>query len=178
MRKLLLAVFFALLAPCVFAADGVFVEYGMGNQVEMARLGAMWKWDGAWQVGSDWRISGLWEASLGRWIGFKPNDNNQTIYEVGITPVFRMERDEDVEGAKPYLEAGLIGMHLISPTFIYSGRKFGSAFQFGNHLGVGFLFGERRRFDLGIRYQHMSNATIKLPNQGVNFLQAHFVYRF
>lgn len=177
MKKMFVLIVFSLIANRTYAVDGVSVEYGRGNMVEMARVGLVWNWDKRWMEGEDWQVTGFWEAALGVWHGYKPNDNNQTISELGVTPVFRLTR-KDGEGVTPYLEGGFLGMHLISPTFIYSGRKFGSSFQFGNHLGFGGSFGEHHQFDLGYRFQHMSNADIKQPNQGINSSQIHFIYRF
>ncbi len=177
MKRLLVLVFFSMMATRACAVDGVFVEYGLGNMVEMGRVGALWKWDESWLNEGDWHVTGFWEASLGNWRGYKPENDNQSIVEIGITPVFRFAPKYAV-GVSPYLEGGFIGMHLISPTFIYSARKFGSAFQFGNHLGFGMSFGERHQFDFGYRYQHLSNGDIKQPNQGINFSELHFIYRF
>lgn len=177
MGKLLVLVFFSLLSPRVSAVDGVSIEYGLANRVEMSRLGVMWEWDKSWLNDGDWQLTGFWEATLGRWRGHRPNDNNQTITELGLTPVFRFA-PKDTSGMVPYVEGGFIGLHLISPTFIYNDRKFGSAFQFGNLVGFGISFGEKREFDLGYRFQHMSNGDIKQPNQGINFSQLHFIFHF
>ena len=81
-------------------------------------------------------------------------------------------------GMTPYLEGSVLGLHLISRAFAYDSRKFGSAFQFGHFLGFGVNFGERRDFGIGFRFQHLSNAGIVRPNQGVNFKQLHFAYNF
>src|SRR5574340_1491142 len=171
MKRLLVLVFFLVMANGVYAVDGGFIEYGEANNVEMSRVGALWNWDGSWLDGGDWQVTGFWEAALGRWRGHRPDDNNQTITEIGITPVFRFAPKDEVAGMTPYLEGGFIGLHLISPTFIYNDRKFGSAFQFGNHIGFGARFGGQHQFDLGYRFQHLSNGDIKQPNQGVNFSQ-------
>lgn len=177
MKRLLMLAGLVLFASRAGAVDGVFVEYGMGNMVEMARTGVSWDWDERWQLGDGWRATGFWEAALGTWKGYKPENDNQTITEVGITPVWRLTR-EGGDGVKPYLEGGFVGMHLISPTFIYTNRKFGSAFEFGNHIGFGVSFGPRREFELGYRFQHISNAGLKQPNQGINFNQLHLIYHF
>ena len=177
MKKLLVLVFCSLMTTRACAVDGVSIEYGQANKVEMARVGALWKWDRSWLNDGDWQVTGFWEASLGRWRGYRPDDNNQTITEIGITPVFRFA-PKHASGMAPYLEGGFVGLHLISPAFIYNGRKFGSAFQFGNHVGFGMRFGEQRQFDLGFRFQHLSNGGIKQPNQGINFSQLHFIYHF
>jgi hypothetical protein len=163
------------MATPAFAVDGIYIEYGRGNMVEMSRVGAIWKWNRSWLHDGEYQVTGFWESSLGQWRGYKPDDNNQTITEVAITPVFRFAR-KNITSMAPYLEGGFVGMHLISPTFIYTNRKFGSSFQFGNHIGFGVRFGEHRQFDLGYRFQHLSNGDIKKPNQGINFSQAHFIY--
>jgi hypothetical protein len=54
----------------------------------------------------------------------------------------------------------------------------GSAFQFGDHLGAGLVFGGHGQFDLGYRFLHLSNADIKRPNNGINFQQVRFAYHF
>ena len=67
-----------------------------------------------------------------------------------------------------YAEAG-IGAHLLSETQINDHRRFSTAFQFGDHVGVGLRFGQRGEYDLGYRFQHLSNADIKKANDGINF---------
>jgi lipid A 3-O-deacylase len=185
MKKLFMLMFLSLMAARACAVDGVFIEYGLGDasvissasMVKMYRVGALWKWDKSWLNDGDWQVTGSWEASLGRWRGYKPGGNNQTITDIGITPVFRFAQKAD-SGMMPYLEGGLLGMHLISPTSIYPGRNFSTAFQFGHTLGFGVSLGEHRQFDLGYRFQHLSNGNIKRPNNGVDFNQIHFAYRF
>ena len=51
-----------------------------------------------------------------------------------------------------------------------------TAFQFGNHIGVGYRFGAKGSYDLGYRFQHLSNASIKRPNAGINFNQVRLQY--
>jgi len=38
--------------------------------------------------------------------------------------------------------------------------------------------GEHQQFDLGYRFQHLSNGGIKKPNQGINLNEVHFIYHF
>lgn len=160
----------------VLAVDGVTAEFGNGNHADVARVGAIWSFDRAWFTEGDWQVSGFWEANIGRWQGRSGVGNNQTITDLSLTPVFRLQQKHP-SGFSPYLE-GAIGFHLISPTFIYDNRHFGSAFQFGDHLGAGVRFGEHQQFDLAYRYQHLSNGGIKQPNQGINLNQVHFIYHF
>ena len=158
------------------AVDGVSVEYGNGDAANMARAGMSWNWDKQWFAEGDWLVTGFWEVSLASWRGHSAAGNNQTVTDVGITPVFRLQQ-KNPGGFAPYAEAA-IGFHLITPTFIYANRNLGSAFQFGDHIGVGARFGDRRQFDLGYRFQHLSNGGIKKPNQGISFNHIRFAYHF
>ncbi|MBK9160600.1 MAG: acyloxyacyl hydrolase [Nitrosomonadales bacterium] len=176
MRKLGWLLGALLLTGNAWAVDGVSVEAGNGDYTDSARIGAIWDWDKQWFDEGDWLVTGFWEASLGMWRGRSSVGNNQTITDLGITPVFRFQQKK-MSGVAPYMEGG-IGFHVITPTFIYNNRHFGSAFQFGDHVGFGVRFGEHHQFDLGYRYQHLSNGGIKKPNQGININQVHFVYHF
>jgi hypothetical protein len=158
------------------SVDGVSVEAGNGDSTNTARVGATWNFDRQWFTEGDWLVTGFWEATAGRWQGRSAIGNTQTITDLGVTPVFRLQQ-KNPSGISPYLE-GAIGFHLISPTFIYDNRRFGSAFQFGDHIGAGVRFGDHQQYDLAYRYQHLSNAGIKKPNQGINLNQVHFIYHF
>ena len=176
MRKTGLLIGALLFGGNAFAVDGMSVEYGNGDAADMARVGAFWDWNKQWLTDGDWLLTGSWEASLGSWRGKSAVGNNQTITDMGITPVFRLQQ-KNQGGVAPYAEAA-IGFHLITPAFIYADRKFGSSFQFGDHVGAGVRFGDHQRFDLGYRFQHLSNGSIKEPNQGINFNQVRFAYHF
>ncbi len=176
MKKLISLLGGLLLSGPVWAIDGVSVELGNGANTDTARVAAIWNWDKQWFTEGDWLVTGFWEASVGTWKGRSSVGNNQTITDFGVTPVFRLQQ-KTPSGLAPYLE-GAIGFHLITPTFIYANRQFGSAFQFGDHIGFGTRFGDHEQFDLGYRYQHLSNGGLKKPNQGINLNQVHFTYHF
>lgn len=174
MKKFALLMGALLFSGNLYAVDTVFVEYGSGNTSDMARVGTGWDWDKQWFADGDWLVTGSWEAALGSWHGRSASGGNVT--DIGVTPVFRLQQKQP-SGVAPYFE-GAIGLHLISPAAINGNRNFGSSFQFGDHLGVGVRFGERRQFDLAYRYQHLSNGGIKRPNNGINFSQIRFAYHF
>jgi len=176
MKKIGLLISALLFSGSVSAVDGMSVEYGNGDATDIMRVGAVWKWDKQWFTDGNWLVAGFWEASLGSWRGHSAKGNNQTITDIGITPVFRLQQ-KNLSGFAPYAEAA-IGFHLITPTFINADRKFATAFQFGDHVGAGVRFGGHQQFDLGYRFQHLSNGSIKKPNQGINFNQVRFAYNF
>jgi len=155
-----------------FASDGVSLEVGkgVGESVEMWRVGVTRKWKSKLLEAGNWHLGGYWEAQFGQWSG----SNKRTISDLGVTPVFRFQQTSR-SAISPYVE-GAIGFHVITPTHLDENRHFGGAFQFGDHVGAGARFGERGRYELGMRLQHISNGGIKKPNDGINFLQARFLY--
>jgi hypothetical protein len=98
------------------------------------------------------------------------------LAEIGFTPTFRFQQNT-ISGIAPYAELA-VGFHFLSNTSVSPQRRFGSSFQFGDHIGAGVRFGDKGRYDVGYRYQHLSNAGIKEPNQGINFHQLRLQYHF
>lgn len=114
------------------ALDSVSLELGRGANTDMGRVGVQWDWNKSWAVGDRLALSGYWDTSLGYWQGDNGEPGAQDIYDLGFTPVFRLSQDKPTGW---YAEAG-VGLHLLSGTRINDRRRFGSAFQFGNHIGV------------------------------------------
>ncbi len=174
--KKLVFCFFLMLCGNVWAVDGISVEAGNGNATDTERVGAIWNFNRNWFTDGDWQVTGFWEAMVGRWRGHSSFGDNQNVTDLGLTPVFRLVQ-KNPGSLAPYLE-GAIGAHLISPDFINGDRRFGSSFQFGDHVGAGIRLGERQQYDLGYRFQHLSNGGIKKPNQGINLNEVHLIYHF
>ena len=78
--------------------------------------------------------------------------------------------------AGPYLEAG-IGVHLLSHTSI-GDKRISTAFQFGDHLGVGYRFGAKGSYDLGYRFQHLSNGEHQAAEPRHQFPSVRLQYHF
>jgi len=99
-----------------------------------------------------------------------PGLPHESLTHVGLTPTARYWLT-----AQTALEIG-IGANLFSGTRIGE-KRISTAFQFGDALGI------RHRFagspwSAGLRFIHYSNADIKLPNPGQNFLQLQVGYSF
>ena len=163
----------ALASAPSYAIDGIAIEGGSGDGADMARLGVQWDWNKRWFEGKDWHLGGYWDLAAGYWHRSSPPGFNEDLFDIGLTPVLRVQQN-DLDG--PYFEAG-IGFHLLSQTSL-GDKRFSTSFQFGNHIGAGVRFGPKGRYDLGYRFQHLSNADIKRPNSGINFHQIRFLYRF
>ena len=157
------------------AVDGVSIAGGGGDDASMARVGLLWDWNQRWFQNEswNWHINGYWELSAAYWHA-NSAPGSHDIGEVGFTPVFRFEQN-DQRGL--YGELG-VGAHFLSRTSINRDTKFSTSFQFGDQIGFGYRFGATGAHDIGYTYQHLSNASIKRPNDGINFHILRYQYRF
>jgi hypothetical protein len=158
------------------AVDGISLEAGTGDETDMARVGVQWKWRSRWFATGNWHLGGYWDLQAGYWKGHSGAGGNTSLIDLGLTPVFRVQQTS-LSPVSPYVEAA-IGFHYLSRKRIHAGKTFSTNFQFGDHVGAGIRFGERARYDLGVRVQHLSNGGIKHPNPGINFAQLRFQYHF
>lgn len=155
--------------------DTAYVQAGAGDNVASGTIGVTW--DLPWHYENDW---GLWEGyldlSLGRWHipGGGIRSAHRDVTQVGITPVIRLR---PAGWNHFFLEAG-IGANWIFPIYQNDSRQFSTTFNFGDHLGAGWQFGPSGNQELTLRLQHFSNAGIKHPNPGENFVQLRYARRF
>ena len=76
-----------------------------------------------------------------------------------------------------FVEAG-IGATLADKRYQTPEREFSTRFNFASHLGAGLRLGARRQHEVMLRVQHVSNAGIKHPNPGNNFVQLRYALHF
>lgn len=101
-----------------------------------------------------------WDATKG---------DPQSLWQLSATPMLRWWPNEFI-----YTEIG-VGATVLSRTS-FADRNFGSAFQFGNHIGVGAVINKSHQ--VGLRFSHFSNAGIKEPNDGLDVVQLSYTYRY
>jgi lipid A 3-O-deacylase len=136
--------------------------------------------NGQSRIGIQWESAPLWstqlldhplelsaELGVAYWRHKRPVEagQNKSLYQLSAIPMFKWWL-----GHSWFLEGG-IGATLISETQL-GPKRYSTAFQFGDHVGVGFQIDPRTR--VGVRYSHFSNATIKKPNNGLDALQLTF----
>lgn len=159
-------------------ADGeldVALTAAQGQSEHVSKAGLIVGWDHGqplWQ-GQRWRLALRHELELAAW--HVPRARN--LIELGYSPVLRLERPLAAPGASFFVE-GSIGVRLLSHTRLSSERSLSTAFQFADMLGLGWQWGADGRSTLGLRLQHISNADIKKPNPGINFVQLYYRHRF
>lgn len=174
-RKLVLAAAFVCMQPQAFAFDTASLELGSGTSTKLVRLGLQSKWETKWWQSNGTHVSGYWDATLAHWRGDRfqgVRGRSQSITAIGLTPVFRLQRDS---GKGLYAEAG-IGLHLLSDLYDNAGKQLSTRLQFGDHLAVGYVF--QNELDLKLKLQHFSNGGFKKPNDGVNFAVFSASYKF
>lgn len=143
-----LAALLLLLVPTDTHAD-VFAQVGTTGSVQSLTVGATREWD--WRRESRYTLTGYNEVSIGTW--------GLNHIQVGIKPTLR------ASAGQWFIEAG-IGANLIVPKY----ERFSTAFQFGDHVGIGYG-------PVMLRFEHFSNGSIKRPNPGENFLQLRYSTR-
>ncbi|GAD21240.1 acyloxyacyl hydrolase [Acidovorax sp. MR-S7] len=153
--------------------------YVQGNWAERGTdaltLGTTLPWSG-WSK-SLWggELRGHWDIYLSRWSFDAAPGRSDNLTLLGVTPTFRLRPDEGRSAW--FWEAG-IGATLASRRYVAAHHEFSTRFNFASHVGVGINLGAQRQHELLLRVQHVSNAGIKHPNPGENFVQLRYALHF
>jgi hypothetical protein len=159
MKTVLLAALLVLCAPAAAGEPGISAFFGRATgdkDVDIVRLAyrlalqpdARWWWPTHVQFGaSAWSV---------------PDISGTTHrLDANATAIWRAER------AWGYFEGGF-GPYFLSSTISNRSTSLPSELQFGSHLGAGVRLGARAT--VGVALQHISNAGIKQPNGGIDFV--------
>ncbi len=156
-----------------FRPSGYYVQGGGGeDQTYNATVGLTWPW--AWRrnlMGID--LGGVTEAYVSHWSALAV-DGRRGFTQVGLVPMLRLRLNA---GSPWFAEAG-IGISAMDKRFVTSTKELSTSFNFVDVLGVGRSFGAVRQQELGLRIQHVSNAGIKSPNPGHNFVMLRYSSSF
>lgn len=158
-----------------FQPDGVALKAGVGKHgTAMAGVGVLWDWD--WErLRRKAELTAHTELMLNHWRADAVGGGSQSLTQVVVLPTLRMQLSQ---GRSPwYLEVG-VGASWLDRKFVTPRKEFSTQWNFYDVLGAGYAFGARRQHELGARWVHVSNAGIKNPNPGQDFLQLRYVARF
>lgn len=162
-------------AQSSFAPSGTFVQLGTIHDTHAATYGLTWDLPARWNFAGG-QVTSYLEASISLWnYDAKDRSGSSRLAQVALVPSLRYRPDG---GRSPWFVDAGIGATLMSRVYATQDRQFSTAFNFATHLAVGRSFGARNRHELSIRVEHFSNAGIKHPNPGENFLQIRYAYRF
>jgi lipid A 3-O-deacylase len=155
--------------------SAAFVQSGSAQGTRALTVGLSWDLPYRWRLGPG-ELSSYLEASYAYWqIQSADRAGLSHLSQFALIPVLRYR---PADGASPwFFEAGL-GLTATSSVYRTRQKSFSTSFNFGTHLAVGRSFGERRQHEIALRLEHFSNAGIKHPNPGENFVQIRYTRRF
>ncbi len=166
-KLLTLALMLSALSPFCHAIDSASVEVGAGAKTQLLRVALQSNWQAKWFDSNGSALSGYWDTDIASLRGNQYRNvkgAHQSVTDVGFTPVFRWQQNSK-QGF--YAEGG-IGVHFLSGLWDNDGNQLSTHFQFGDHVGVGYVFANK--LDLGLKLQHFSNGGYKKPNTGINYV--------
>lgn len=167
------------LAAAAHAADwrpgGVFVEAGAGDhRAGEATVGAIWPW--AWKK-DFWggELTADTEAFISHWNARAAEGRREGYTLLGLQPLLRYRF---AQGRSPWFAEAGIGISVLDSRYDTPAKQQSTRFNFYDTIAVGRNFGGNNRHELSLRLTHISNADIKRPNPGEEFLALRYAYRF
>ena len=158
------------------SANTVYIQAGLAEHDAYAgTVGVTWLWPTAgWRLGSG-QLQGHWDAYLSNWSSRDAQHARHNVLVAGIGPSLRWRGNA---GRSPWFVELGTGVNYSSAHYRNGERRFGTRFNFASHLGVGMNFGAQRQHELSLRVQHASNAGIRRPNPGENFVLLRYARTF
>lgn len=150
----------------------LFLQLGGNAGAVSATVGAGWAL--GWQRETRWGpLDSRLEFSMGRWRSDgTPGEPRHRTSQLGLMPLLRLRPPGWWPGWG--IEAG-IGVDLLNPAYQRAHKRFSTRYNFGEQLGLVYQAGAAH--ELSLRLQHDSNAGLRKPNPGENFLQLRYAYR-
>lgn len=157
-----------------FYADGGRAPHN-DTSTEALTIGVVLPWTPRQSVQGG-AVSFYWDLFLSQWRALTFDRSGHHNYsQLGALAGWRYRFDH---GASPwFVEAGL-GVTMMNDRYQTPDRSFSTRFQFTEQLGIGRSFGIKGEHELSLRLQHFSNAGIRKPNPGENFVRLRYLYRF
>lgn len=102
-------------------------------------------------------------------------ERRDTTFVLSFSPVIQYPV-ATLTYATLYVEAG-IGVSLLDDTQ-FAGKDVSTHFQFEDRLGLVARFGQHKQHQLALRYFHYSDAEVKKPNPGLDFIALSYMHYF
>lgn len=170
----------ALAAVCGTAqsqeARTMYLQGGEGERdAYAATVGFTLPWrQWSWALGSG-VVRGQWDIYLSHWSSRPADGARRSTALLGAGPSLRWRGQQ---GRSPwFMEVGT-GVSYANRHYRNGSDAFSTRYNFASHIGVGRNFGAQRAHEVSLRLQHSSNAGIKEPNPGENFLLLRYAHAF
>jgi len=153
----------------------VFAQVGSAHGTRALTAGLTWDLPYRWQLGPG-ELNSYLEVSYAYWqIQSADRAGLSHLSQFALVPVLRYR---PADGASPwFLETG-VGVTATSSVYRTRQKSFSTTFNFSTHLAIGRSFGAQHQHEIALRLEHFSNAGIKHPNPGENFVQLRYASRF
>jgi lipid A 3-O-deacylase len=153
---------------------GAFVEGGIAdNATYSATVGLIWPWSWRHQaLGGE--VTATTEAYVSHWTA-RGSAEHASFTQLGVLPVLRYRFGQ---GSSAWFAQGGVGISVMDVMYRTADKQFSTHFNFASVAAVGRSFGPERRQELSLRVFHVSNADVRKPNPGENFLQLRYAALF
>jgi lipid A 3-O-deacylase len=121
------------------------------------------------------RLHLSWDAYLSRWHADVAPGQRGDFLQVGLVPMWRWRFEG---GRSPWFVDAGVGVSYQVHDYVTRTKRFGSRWNFSDHLGVGRSFGADRTHELSVFVKHVSNGGLSSPNPGETFYQLRYGYAF
>lgn len=158
------------------ASPSMYLQYAVAeHSAESGTIGVTLPWRDWQRTLWGGQLTGYWDLWAGRWSAPLQGSHRGT-WVIGVNPTLRWRGDG---GQSPWFaEAGVGLSWALNRRYVTDDKQFPTRYNFATHLGLGYMFGDRRQHELVLRLEHHSNAGIKKPNPGENFLQLRYARHF
>lgn len=173
--KHLFLIFCLTVLPSLAVASnlGYSVDYIHGEgDVDGIKLAARYN-AGVFKVISE-ELRLYWETSVNFW-EYGEHDAHDTNFVLAISPVLVTPIGQ-IKQSPVFLEAG-IGVSFLDDTY-FAGKNVSTHYQFEDRLGLMMQFGKNNQHHVSLRYFHYSNAGLKEPNPGLDFIALSYQREF
>jgi lipid A 3-O-deacylase len=120
-------------------------------------------------------LTTYWEAFGGQWRGPDRVAQEKSYSQIGALISARLRFGN---GTNPWFLDGGFGLAYMDGLYEKPGRVFSTRWNFLTRVGLGRSFGAQGAHELSLNVQHLSNAGLKKPNPGEDFVQVRYGYRF
>jgi len=162
--------------PQTLQTPSLYVQYGLLDRgTYELTAGATLPWQPWPTLIFPRQLNLYWDIGVSRWTapvgGYRKGTQVLTL-----KPVARWR--PDAGRSRWFFEAGVGVSYALHKRYAVEDHPFSTRFNFASHAGLGYLFGSHYDHEVLLRLEHHSNAHIKRPNPGENFLQMRYALHF
>lgn len=162
------------LTDCARVGNNLRLEYGEDKELTLKTVG-FFQHECTLQQLEAWRLTYKPMLNLSHLQADRSSPFSRSAYDVAVVPMIRWEKTFDFTPHLLDFEMG-VGASYLSEVKIGARQK-STHFQFTDHFGFG-ISSPNHDWRVGFAYRHLSNASIKLPNNAIDQFGASVEFNF